>query len=105
MQSLNYIANHTFARLFSYLLNQRYTDTLCGTKVLRRADYEEIARNRAYFGNFDPLGDFDLIFGAAKLNLKTAEVRSDTPPANTVRPTSRASGTAGCCCRWSYSPS
>jgi len=74
MQFLNHLANHLFARMFSYLLNQRYTDTLCGTKVLLRRDYEEIARNRAYFGDFDPFGDFDLIFGAAKLNLKTAEV-------------------------------
>ncbi|HZL30469.1 MAG TPA: glycosyltransferase [Pseudolabrys sp.] len=74
MQFLNYIANHLFARLFSFLLNQRYTDTLCGTKVLLRSDYEEIARNRSYFGDFDPFGDFDLIFGAAKMNLKTAEV-------------------------------
>ena len=47
---------------------------MCGTKVLRRHDYDEIARNRAYFGEFDPFGDFDLIFGAARLNLKTAEV-------------------------------
>ena len=74
MQLLNYFANYMFARLFSFLLNQRYTDTLCGTKVLRRRDYEEIARGRSYFGEFDPFGDFDLIFGAAKLNLKTAEV-------------------------------
>jgi glycosyltransferase involved in cell wall biosynthesis len=74
MQFLNYIANHLFARTFTFLLNQRYTDTLCGTKVLRRRDYDEIARNRTYFGDFDPFGDFDLIFGAAKLNLKTAEV-------------------------------
>ena len=74
MQFLNHIANQLFARMFSYLLNQRYTDTLCGTKVLLRRDYEEIARNRAYFGDFDPFGDFDLIFGAARLNLKTAEV-------------------------------
>jgi SAM-dependent methyltransferase len=74
MQFLNHIANHLFARMFTFLLNQRYTDTLCGTKVLLRRDYEEIARNRAYFGDFDPFGDFDLIFGAARLNLKTAEV-------------------------------
>jgi SAM-dependent methyltransferase len=74
MQFLNHIANYLFARMFSFLLNQRHTDTLCGTKVLLRRDYEEIARNRAYFGDFDPFGDFDLIFGAAKLNLKTAEV-------------------------------
>ena len=74
MQFLNHIANYLFARLFSFLLNQRYTDTLCGTKVLLRRDYEEIARNRSYFGDFDPFGDFDLIFGATRLNLKTAEV-------------------------------
>lgn len=74
MQLLNYAANHTFSLLFSWLLNQRFTDTLCGTKVLRRSDYLRIAANRAYFGNFDPFGDFDLIFGAARLNLKTVEV-------------------------------
>lgn len=74
MQLLNQMANYTFAVLFTYLLNQRYTDTLCGTKVLLRRHYEEISRNRAYFGDFDPFGDFDLIFGASKLNLKTAEI-------------------------------
>jgi len=74
MRFLNLLANHMFALMFTFLLNQRYTDTLCGTKVLRRRHYEQIVRNRAYFGEFDPFGDFDLIFGASKLNLKTAEV-------------------------------
>jgi hypothetical protein len=74
MRFLNLLANHTFALLFSYMLNQRFTDTLCGTKVLSRARYRELAAGRQYFGDFDPFGDFDLIFGAAKLNLKTAEV-------------------------------
>jgi SAM-dependent methyltransferase len=74
MRFLNLIANHVFALIFSFLLNQRYTDTLCGTKVLRRRHYDRICRDRAYFGEFDPFGDFDLIFGASKLNLKTAEV-------------------------------
>jgi glycosyltransferase involved in cell wall biosynthesis len=74
MRFLNQIANTIFAMLFTYLLNQRYTDTLCGTKVLLRRHYDDIARNRAYFGDFDPFGDFDLIFGASKLNLKTAEI-------------------------------
>ena len=50
------------------------SDLLCGTKVLSRAHYERIAANRAYFGDFDPFGDFDLLFGAAKLNLKIADV-------------------------------
>jgi hypothetical protein len=73
MRPLNFIANRCFAYLFSYLVNTRLTDTLCGTKVLMRKDYEIIARDRAYFGNFDPFGDFDLIFGAAKQNLKIIE--------------------------------
>ena len=74
MRVLNRIANYAFSLLFSYLVNQRYTDTLCGTKVLLRRDYERIVASRAYFGDFDPFGDFDLIFGASKLNLKTVEI-------------------------------
>jgi SAM-dependent methyltransferase len=73
MRPLNLIANRFFAYLFSYLVNTRLTDTLCGTKVLLRKDYEVLARERGYFGNFDPFGDFDLIFGAAKQNLKIVE--------------------------------
>ncbi|WP_207455664.1 glycosyltransferase [Azospirillum sp. SYSU D00513] len=74
MRFLNLIANRSFASIFSFLLNQRFTDTLCGTKVLWKRDYEQIVANRHYFGDFDPFGDFDLIFGAAKLNLKFVEV-------------------------------
>lgn len=74
MRLLNRIANHIFSLLFSWLLGQRFTDTLCGTKVLRRSHYLKIAANRRYFGDFDPFGDFDLIFGAARLNLKIVEV-------------------------------
>jgi SAM-dependent methyltransferase len=74
MRTLNFIANRFFARVFSYLVNQRFTDTLCGTKAMTRRHYEAIARGRAYFGDFDPFGDFDLIFGAAKQNLKIIEV-------------------------------
>lgn len=74
MRFLNFLANRAFAVIFSFLLNQRFSDTLCGTKVLRRSHYLQIADNRAYFGEFDPFGDFDLIFGAAKLNLKIAEI-------------------------------
>jgi SAM-dependent methyltransferase len=73
MRPLNLIANRLFAYLFSYLVNTRLTDTLCGTKVLLRKDYEVLARERGYFGNFDPFGDFDLIFGAAKQHLKIIE--------------------------------
>ena len=60
--------------LFRSLLGQPIRDTLCGTKVLWKKDYERIARNRTYFGDFDPFGDFDLLFGASKLNLKILEV-------------------------------
>ena len=74
MRTLNFIANRFFARVFSYLVNQRFTDTLCGTKVLAKSAYLRIARDRDYFGNFDPFGDFDLILGAAKQNLKIVEI-------------------------------
>lgn len=74
MRFLNYIANRTFSLIFTWLLNQSFTDTLCGTKVLTKKHYQDIATNRSYFGDFDPFGDFDLIFGAAKLNLKVIEI-------------------------------
>jgi hypothetical protein len=60
--------------MFTYLLDQRFKDTLCGTKVLFKSDYDRIAKHRGYFGEFDPFGDFDLIFGAAKQNLKIVEL-------------------------------
>jgi len=74
MRFLNYVANYGFSVLFTGLLGQRFTDTLCGTKVLRKNDYLKIAANRDYFGCLDPFGDFDLILGASKLNLKVVEV-------------------------------
>jgi ubiquinone/menaquinone biosynthesis C-methylase UbiE len=74
MRFLNLLGNKFFGAAFSWLLGQPVKDTLCGTKVLRRSDYERIAANRAYFGDFDPFGDFDLLLGAAKLNLKILDV-------------------------------
>ncbi len=74
MRFLNLLGNKFFSWFFSYLLGQRLKDTLCGTKVLFREDYLKIKENRKYFGDFDPFGDFDLLFGAAKLNLKISEI-------------------------------
>ncbi|HVP12327.1 MAG TPA: glycosyltransferase [Phycisphaerae bacterium] len=74
MRFLNKIGNRFFSILFTWLLNQPIRDTLCGTKVLSKAHYEVIARNRYYFGDFDPFGDFDLILGAAKANLRFVEI-------------------------------
>lgn len=74
MRPLNFLGNKFFSLAFSWLLGQPIKDTLCGTKALRREDYARIARNRRYFGDFDPFGDFDLLFGAAKLNLKIVEL-------------------------------
>jgi SAM-dependent methyltransferase len=74
MRVLNLLGNKVFSWLFGFLLDQRFRDTLCGTKALLRSDYLRIAANRAYFGDFDPFGDFDLLFGAARLNLKIAEL-------------------------------
>lgn len=74
MRSLNMLGNRFFATMFSWILGQRLEDTLCGTKVLFKKHYKKIIENRKYFGEFDPFGDFDLIFGAAKLNLKIVEI-------------------------------
>jgi hypothetical protein len=74
MRFLNLLGNKFFSLVFTWLLGQPVRDTLCGTKVLRKGDYEALARNRRYFGDFDPFGDFDLLFGAAKLNLKILEI-------------------------------
>ncbi|HYO15159.1 MAG TPA: glycosyltransferase [Thermoanaerobaculia bacterium] len=74
MRFANLLGNKFFSLAFSWLLGQPIKDTLCGTKVLRKADYEMLAANRSYFGDFDPFGDFDLLFGAAKMNLELVEV-------------------------------
>jgi SAM-dependent methyltransferase len=74
MRFLNMLGNRIFSRLVKSIIGQRVKDTLCGTKVLRRTDYERIAAGRAYFGEFDPFGDFDLLFGAARLNMKIVDL-------------------------------
>jgi glycosyltransferase involved in cell wall biosynthesis len=74
MRFLNKLGNAGFAKIFSFVLGKSIQDTLCGTKVLWKRDYERLAANRAYFGDFDPFGDFDLIFGVSKLNLKIMEI-------------------------------
>ncbi|MBA4148009.1 MAG: glycosyltransferase [Verrucomicrobia bacterium] len=74
MRFANMVGNKFFSLAFSWLLGQPIKDTLCGTKVLSRQNYEKLAANRAYFGDFDPFGDFDLLFGAAKLNLRIIDL-------------------------------
>ena len=74
MRFFNMAGNKFFSMAFSWLLGQPIKDTLCGTKVLFRRHYELIAKNRAYFGDFDPFGDFDLLFGAARLNLRIVDL-------------------------------
>jgi ubiquinone/menaquinone biosynthesis C-methylase UbiE len=74
MRFLNMLGNKFFSWAFSWLLEQPFRDTLCGTKVMFRTDYIKLISNRKFFGEFDPFGDFDLIFGAYKLNLKIVEV-------------------------------
>ena len=74
MRGLNIIGNHFFSRLFSWILESPVKDTLCGTKVMFRRDYLKLAEGRKFFGDFDPFGDFDLLFGAFKLNLKIVDL-------------------------------
>jgi len=74
MRPLNTLGNKFFSIVFSWLMEQPIKDTLCGTKVLFRNDYYKLAANRSYFGDFDPFGDFDLLFGAFKLNHKIIDM-------------------------------
>ena len=74
MRLLNLLGNKFFSIMFSWLLEQPIKDTLCGTKVIFKKDYEKLIKNRSFFGEFDPFGDFDLIFGAYKLNLKIVDL-------------------------------
>jgi len=74
MRFLNLLGNKFFSMAFTWLLEQPFKDTLCGTKVIFKKDYQRLIENRKFFGDFDPFGDFDLIFGAHKLNLKIVEI-------------------------------
>lgn len=74
MRTLNILGNKFFSIMFSWILNQRIKDTLCGTKVISKTNYEKLKLTKKFLGDFDPFGDFDLIFGAAKLNLKFSEI-------------------------------
>ena len=74
MRMLNFFGNKFFSLAFSWILSQPLKDTLCGTKMLWRSDYHKIQQGRTFFGDFDPFGDFDLLFGAAKLNLKIIDM-------------------------------
>jgi glycosyltransferase involved in cell wall biosynthesis/SAM-dependent methyltransferase len=74
MRDVNRWGNVFFSQTFSWLLGQTITDTLCGTKALYKRDYDRIAHNRGYFGDFDPFGDFDLLFGAARLRYRIMDL-------------------------------
>ena len=104
MRFLNHVANKAFSHLFTWLLNQRFTDTLCGTKAISRDDYRRLAANRGFFGDFDPFGDFDLIFGASRLNLKTVEIPIRYQSRAYGSTQISASATAWCWPAWCCSP-
>lgn len=74
MRFFNIIGNKFFALAFSFVLGQKFKDTLCGTKVISKSNYNVLVQNRSFFGNFDPFGDFDLIFGSSKMGLKIIEI-------------------------------
>lgn len=74
MRPLNLLGNRLFSSALSSILGQPIADSLCGTKALRARNYARIAENRAFFGDLDPFGDFDLLFGAARLGMKIVDV-------------------------------
>jgi len=74
MRIANVAGNKLFSLIFTWLLDQPIRDTLCGTKALFKKDYLRIENGRRFFGDFDPFGDFDLLLGAAKLNVKIVQM-------------------------------
>lgn len=74
MQPANIIGNKAFSLIFSWLLGQPVKDTLCGTKVLARDDFRLLRQEYSLFAKIDPFGDFDLLLGATKLNLKIVDL-------------------------------
>ena len=74
MNGANMLGNKFFSVAFTYLLGQRVKDTLCGTKVLWRNDWERIKPFLGTWGTEDRWGDYELLFGAAKLNLKILDL-------------------------------
>ena len=69
MRPLNRLGNVFFAKVLSAVLGTRLSDSLCGTKLLARHDYRRMTAWRRDFGDFDPFGDFELLFPAAVLGL------------------------------------
>lgn len=74
MRLLNHTGNILFSRIFSVMLKQKITDTLCGTKVLYRKEYKKILEATSAFRHMDPFGDFTLLLGAAKRRMPIVEV-------------------------------
>ena len=74
MKFSNFIGNSIFANLFSLLFRKKITDTLCGTKIFFKKDWVKIKKNITGLGVKDLWGDFDLLIGAYKNNLKITEV-------------------------------
>jgi len=74
MRFFNLVGNKFFSLAFTWLLGQTVKDTLCGTKAIWKHSYDELAAQRSYFGEFDPFGDFDLLLGAVRLNLRIIDI-------------------------------
>ena len=74
MKIANLVGNKLFGLLFSFLLDQRIKDTLCGTKVLWRKDWLRLEPNLGSWGLKDLWGDYELLFVASKLHLEIVEV-------------------------------
>jgi SAM-dependent methyltransferase len=74
MRFLNFLGNKFFAMALSFVLGQPVKDSLCGTKMLLRRDYERVLKRIARFGDFDPFGDFNLLYGSALLGLRIRDI-------------------------------
>ena len=74
MRFLNLLGNKFFAVSLSFVLGQGIKDSLCGTKMMLRTDYQRLLKRIDVLGDFDPFGDFNLLFGSAMLDLRIRDI-------------------------------
>ncbi len=74
MRIVNNLGNRIFQYIVSIIIGQKITDSLCGTKVFFRKDFNKIKLWKELVQMKDPFGDFDMIFTAGYFGLKILEI-------------------------------
>ncbi len=74
MRALNRLGNIFFGKTLSWVLGLPISDSLCGTKLYPLHDYNRFVQWREKFGDFDPFGDFEMLFAASELALGVVDI-------------------------------